>query len=178
MYGYVDRNDRKMANRQFQEASSLRKACNDTQFFWDMVNRNRGPYGVPPPRRPTNSAQEEKALFSKGAETAEHGFIDDNIPVERSGPRADEIPVLNAFAELEGQVPPFIMNSIQLMRYVTPTPIQKHAVPLGLAGVDLMCCAQTVSASACSSLSVCCSKPIVLYTFRVPGRRFHSSCQS
>jgi hypothetical protein len=141
----MDRNDRKMNNRQFQEASSLRKACNDTQFFWDMVNRNRGPYGTPPIRRPVNKQQEEKILFGKAAETVEHGFIDDSIPVERSGPRADEIPVLNSFAELEGQVPPFVSESIQMMRYVNPTPIQKHAVPLGLAGVDLMCCAQTVS---------------------------------
>lgn len=144
MYGYVNRNERKAQNRQFQEASSYRKACGDTQYFWDMVNRNRGPYGAAPARKPVNLAQEEKALFSKSVESAEHGFIDDNIPVERSGPRANEIPVLSSFTELEGQVPPFITHAIQLMGYATPTPIQKHAVPLGLAGVDLMCCAQTV----------------------------------
>lgn len=139
------RDDRKNNNRQFQEASSLRKASNDTQFFWDMVNRNRGPYGAAGARRPVNKAQEEKVLFGKAnAETVEHGFIDDNIPVERSGPRADEIPVLATFAELEGQIPSYVTQNIKLMKYVHPTPIQKHAVPLGLAGVDLMCCAQTV----------------------------------
>ena len=30
------------------------------------------------------------------------------------------------------------------MKYETPTPIQKHSLPLGIAGFDLMCCAQTV----------------------------------
>jgi hypothetical protein len=154
MYGYVYRNERRATNRQFQEASSFRKACGDTQYFWDMVNRSRGPHGAPPVRRPVNLAQEEKVLFTKSTETSEHGFIDDNIPVERSGPRADEIPVLNNFAELLGQGPPYITRAIQLMGYATPTPIQKHAVPLGLAGVDLMCCAQTVRIAAlvhCSS---------------------------
>jgi hypothetical protein len=34
---------------------------------------------------------------------------------------------------------------IKLMKYTNPTPIQKHAIPLGMAEVDLMCCAQTVS---------------------------------
>ena len=146
MYGTMhERNERKAHNRQFQEASSMRKASNDTQFFWDMVARNRGPYGAANMRRPVNKAQEEKVLFGKAnVETVEHGFIDDNIPVERSGPRADEIPVLGTFAELESQVPAYVTQNIQLMKYTNPTPIQKHAVPLGLAGVDLMCCAQTV----------------------------------
>ena len=145
MYGgYMDKNERKTNNRQFQEASSMRKACNDTNFFWEMVNKNNGQFGTAPARKQVNRTQEEKILFGKSPEVSEHGFIDDNIPVERSGPRADEIPVLNTFAELENQVPTFITESIQKMGYATPTPIQKHAVPLGLAGVDLMCCAQTV----------------------------------
>jgi hypothetical protein len=138
--------DRKANNRQFQEASSLRKATNDTQFFWDMVNRSGVLYGAQPaPRKNVNKAQEERLLFGKLKESAvEASSIDDNIPVERSGPQADQIPVLNVFSELEEQVPAFISHNISLMRYANPTPIQKHAVPLGLAGVDLMCCAQTV----------------------------------
>ena len=142
---YNDKEERRFSNRQSQDASSQRKAMNDVQFFWDMVNRSHGPYGSPNLKRPVNKVQEEKILFGKtAADGVEHGFIDDKIPVERSGPRADEIPVLNTFAELEGQVPPYVSHNIKLMRYEVPTPIQKHAVPLGLAGVDLMCCAQTV----------------------------------
>jgi ATP-dependent RNA helicase DDX3X len=110
-------------------------------------------------------------LFTKSTETSEHGFIDDNIPVERSGPRADEIPVLNNFAELVGQVPPYITRAIQLMGYATPTPIQKHAVPLGLAGVDLMCCAQTVRIAAlvhCNFLN----PHLSLYVLQGSGKTF------
>eukprot|EP00600_Ochromonadales_sp_CCMP1393_P005763 CAMPEP_0174955638 /NCGR_PEP_ID=MMETSP0004_2-20121128/1091_1 /TAXON_ID=420556 /ORGANISM="Ochromonas sp., Strain CCMP1393" /LENGTH=1031 /DNA_ID=CAMNT_0016203585 /DNA_START=104 /DNA_END=3199 /DNA_ORIENTATION=- len=154
MYGgTMDRNERRTMNRQNQEAFALRKANNDTQFFWEMVQRNQlGRSGYPQPRRPNNRAQDEKVLFSKKVETVEKGFIDNNIPVERSGPRADEIPVLSAFSELEGMVPPFVFQNIQRMQYEVPTPIQKHAVPLGLAGCDMMCCAQTGSGKTFSFL--------------------------
>lgn len=144
MYGQA--NDRKNNNnRQFQEASAQKKAMSDTQYFWDLVNRNQT-NGFPSMNsKRVNKSHEEKLLFGKKTETTEHGFIDDNIPVERSGPRSAEIPVLQSFNELDGKVPQFMMNCIKLMGYEKPTPIQKHAVPLGLAGVDLMCCAQTVS---------------------------------
>lgn len=81
-------------------------------------------------------------------EGTERGIIDDNIPVERSGPQSDQHGVLNSFSELENLIPAFIKRSIQLMKYETPTPIQKHAIPLGIAGADLMCCAQTVKAAS------------------------------
>ena len=38
------------------------------------------------------------------------------------------------------------------MRYQHPTPIQSHAVPVALAGSDLMCCAQTGSGKTCAFL--------------------------
>lgn len=136
--------DRKQFNKQFQEAASFRKASNDTQYFWDLVNRNKNS-GFSNGNRNKNTKHDEKVLFGKKVETTEKGFIDDNIPVERSGPRSEEIGVLNTFAELEGTVPSYVMNNIALMRYERPTPIQKHSVPLGLAGLDLMCCAQTVN---------------------------------
>lgn len=138
-----DNNNNKQINRMMNEVATQRKANADTQYFWDLVNRNKG-YNNQNNNRKVNKQQEEKMLFGKKVESAEHGFIDDNIPVERSGQRADEIPVLSAFSELQDKIPEFLMDTIKLMRYEKPTPIQKHAIPLGLEGVDLMCCAQTV----------------------------------
>lgn len=132
--------ERKTYNRLFQEAASQRKAANDTQFFWEMVNRNMSGQGI---RRP-NRNQSEKVLFSKGEESGQPGMIDDNIPVQRSGPQSEEVPVLESFLDLDGRVPPHILKCFELMKFEKPTPIQKHAIPLGLAGLDLMCCAQTV----------------------------------
>jgi ATP-dependent RNA helicase DDX3X len=43
------------------------------------------------------------------------------------------------------------------MNYVKPTPIQKHALPLALAGCDLMCCAQTGSGKTAAFLVPVCA---------------------
>lgn len=139
--------DRKTSNRNIQEAATQRKAANDTQYFWDLVHRNMSGHGVA--QRKVNKAQEEHMLFSKKAETAVQGTIDDNIPVQRSGPKSDEVQAIETFQQLQDQVPSSILKCVEMLRFDKPTPIQKHAVPLGLAGLDLMCCAQTVSSSGC-----------------------------
>ena len=72
----------------------------------------------------------------------------DPIVVVRSGAGEENVPTLENFAELQDvgkyEIPSFIIDNICLMKYETPTPIQKHSLPLGIAGFDLMCCAQTV----------------------------------
>lgn len=141
-HGGGDRDRKPSANRHSHEAASQRKATNDTQYFWDLVNRHMAGQHVGPRR--LNRSQEEHHLFAKKSETASTGFVDDSTPVERSGPRSEEIPSLDSFESLRGSVPPSVIRSIELLRYETPTLIQKHAIPLGLAGMDLMCCAQTV----------------------------------
>jgi hypothetical protein len=146
------------SSRMSNEEAAARKAAADTQFFWQQVSRfasqmkNTGGYGsyrgASSSGKQTNKAYEETQLFGSqnhhAAPELMQGVIENNIPVERSGPRADEIPILENFSELQ-DLPQFIQRNIQLMRYEKPTPIQKHSVPLGLAGLDLMCCAQTVS---------------------------------
>lgn len=135
--------DRKTYNRSFQEAATQRKAGNDTQYFWDLVHRSMSGHTV---MRRANKSQEEKMLFSRSADGDQPvGAIDDSIPVQRSGPKSEEIEVLSTFHDLEGRVPGFILRCVELLRFDVPTPIQKHALPLGLAGLDLMCCAQTGS---------------------------------
>ena len=85
----------------------------------------------------------EKALFEKqGSQGIQFDKYSD-IKVQSSGPGADSAAPLDSFASLE--LPSFLARNITLMNYSKPTPIQKHAVPLALAGNDLMCCAQTGS---------------------------------
>lgn len=137
--------------RQAQEEASFRKAAADTQFFWNQVTRNNG--ALRKTQRvlnPQNKAREESQLFGNHTETLQ-GVIQDSIPVERSGPGADAVPVLEKFSDL-ANLPSFIARNIRLMKYESPSPIQKHSVPLGLAGLDLMCCAQTVSKPTTSNL--------------------------
>lgn len=135
--------ERKAANRNMQEAASQRKAANDTQYFWDLVRRSMAGHFVGP--RKFSRTQEEHHLFGKKDEAHAPTTIEDSIEVQRSGPRSDEVDVFEAFSELEGKVPTSVLSCFQMMHFHKPTPIQKHAIPLGLHGLDLMCCAQTVS---------------------------------
>ena len=93
----------------------------------------------------------EAALFAKQG-TQGIQFGKEWPKVEVSGPGADAAPPLGEFAALGEALPPFLARNISLMRYRTPTPIQQHAVPLALAGCDLMCCAQTGSGKTAAFL--------------------------
>jgi hypothetical protein len=137
--------NKKSNNRQFQEAATQRKAANDTQFFWDLVARSNAGQSVGP--RKLSKAHEETLLFGRKSEERTPGVIDDGIPVQRSGPRSDEVSVIESFEELSSVLPPSVLKCIELLKFEKPTPIQKHAIPLGLASLDLMCCAQTVRTS-------------------------------
>ncbi|CAN6829133.1 unnamed protein product [Brassica oleracea] len=65
----------------------------------------------------------------------------ENTPIETSGEVVP--PPVHAFADIDlGEA---LNLNIRRCKYVTPTPIQRHAIPILLAGRDLMACAQTGS---------------------------------
>ncbi|KAJ8637902.1 hypothetical protein MRB53_012169 [Persea americana] len=65
----------------------------------------------------------------------------EDIPVETSGENVP--PPVNTFAEID--LGAALNENIRRCKYVKPTPIQRHAIPISLAGRDLMACAQTGS---------------------------------
>jgi hypothetical protein len=130
------------STRIFQEEASQRKAASETQYFWDLVARYNAGHSVG--IKKMSKVHEENLLFTKKSEDSAPGIIDDSIPVQRSGPKTDEISALESFHELGEIVPPSVLRCIEILKFDKPTPIQKHAIPLGLAALDLMCCAQTV----------------------------------
>ncbi|RLM58545.1 putative DEAD-box ATP-dependent RNA helicase family protein [Panicum miliaceum] len=65
----------------------------------------------------------------------------EDIPVETSG--RDVPPPVATFAEID--LGAALNDNIRRCRYVRPTPVQRHAIPISLAGRDLMACAQTGS---------------------------------
>ncbi|CAN7095388.1 unnamed protein product [Brassica rapa subsp. narinosa] len=65
----------------------------------------------------------------------------EDIPIETSG--GDVPPPVNTFAEIDlGEA---LNLNIRRCKYVRPTPVQRHAIPILLAQRDLMACAQTGS---------------------------------
>ncbi|MCL7023475.1 hypothetical protein MKW94_009659 [Papaver nudicaule] len=65
----------------------------------------------------------------------------EDIPVETSG--TDVPQQVNTFAEIDlGEA---MNQNIMRCKYVKPTPVQRHAIPIVAAGRDLMACAQTGS---------------------------------
>lgn len=65
----------------------------------------------------------------------------DDIPVETSGENVPD-PVFE-FSETE--LGPEVVRNLNLCKYSKPTPVQKYSIPIGLAGRDMMACAQTGS---------------------------------
>ncbi|XP_065849994.1 DEAD-box ATP-dependent RNA helicase 52C-like [Euphorbia lathyris] len=65
----------------------------------------------------------------------------EDIPVEVTG---SNIPAaVNTFSEID--LGEGLNENIKRCNYVRPTPIQRHAIPIAVAGRDLMACAQTGS---------------------------------
>ncbi|CAN4110243.1 unnamed protein product [Withania somnifera] len=65
----------------------------------------------------------------------------EDIPVETSGDNVP--PPVNTFVDIDlGEA---VNQNIRRCKYVKPTPVQRHAIPIALAGRDLMACAQTGS---------------------------------
>ncbi|KAF5178262.1 Atp-dependent rna helicase ddx3y [Thalictrum thalictroides] len=65
----------------------------------------------------------------------------EDIPVETSGDNVP--PPVNTFADID--LGDALNENIRRCKYVKPTPVQRHAIPISLAGRDLMACAQTGS---------------------------------
>lgn len=65
----------------------------------------------------------------------------EDIPVETSGQNVP--PPVNTFADID--LGDALNLNIRRCKYVKPTPVQRHAIPISLAGRDLMACAQTGS---------------------------------
>ncbi|EFN54008.1 hypothetical protein CHLNCDRAFT_31911 [Chlorella variabilis] len=78
-------------------------------------------------------------------DTAENTGINfdayEDIPVEVSGADAPE--GISSFEDVD--LPPALMENVKRCKYNKPTPVQRYSIPIGLAGRDMMACAQTGS---------------------------------
>jgi ATP-dependent RNA helicase DDX3X len=106
-------------------------------------------------RAPSAAQQQaaERVLFAGHTGAAGINFSEyTQISVTRSGLESDQVAAMASFQAVAAALPPFLVRNVALLGYQTPTPIQQHAIPLALAGRDLMCCAQTGSGKTCAFL--------------------------
>ncbi|WVZ22290.1 hypothetical protein V8G54_000834 [Vigna mungo] len=94
--------------------------------------------------REVNPFEEEdnaEEAFNEQENTGINFDAYEDIPVETSGENVP--PPVNTFAEID--LGDALNQNIRRCKYVKPTPVQRHAIPISLGGRDLMACAQTGS---------------------------------
>lgn len=95
-------------------------------------------------RREVNPFREDENAEEAFGEQENSGINFDayeDIPVETSGDNVP--PPVNTFAGID--LGDALNENIRRCKYVKPTPVQRYAIPISLAGRDLMACAQTGS---------------------------------
>ncbi|GMN55953.1 hypothetical protein TIFTF001_025074 [Ficus carica] len=97
--------------------------------------------GRPREVNPFGNDDDADVAFSELENMAINFDAYEDIPVETSG--HDVPPPVNTFAEID--LGDALNQNIRRCKYVKPTPVQRHAIPISLAGRDLMACAQTGS---------------------------------
>ncbi|CAL5089218.1 unnamed protein product [Urochloa decumbens] len=106
-------------------------AWNSRPGGWDRRDREPDPFA---------KAEAEEVDF-EGENTGINFDAYEDIPVETSG---HDVPApVNTFAEID--LGDALNENIRRCKYVRPTPVQRYAIPISIAGRDLMACAQTGS---------------------------------
>ena len=110
-----------------------------TRTYEDAEGNMKEVY-VPAPDAPVDE------LFNMGISVGINFEKYKSIPVEVTGD--DKVKPITTF-EAAG-LRPLLLENIKKCSYKTPTPIQKHGIPIILAGRDMMGCAQTGSGKTCA----------------------------
>lgn len=137
------REQKKAGRRNAQQLKVQQREQQDADYFWQCVRSEQNNRGQ------ATSRPSQHELFAKQGSSGINFQQYDAIPVSRSGPDSAAIPQVENFNDLRAKLPNFLstnLTSPDRMNYTTPTPIQRHCVPLSLSGTfDVMACAQTGS---------------------------------
>jgi len=124
--------------------------------YWDTQKYNKE-NGIMFRKDEWQLEQEATDLFVNQGTTAGLNFAAyETVPVDVSGNKSNLIPICKTFEELYTKfaqiIPQALVDNVRKCEYQTPTPVQKYAIPVGLAGRDIMCCAQTGSGKTAAFL--------------------------
>lgn len=90
----------------------------------------------------------EDSLFSEGISSGINFSRYQNIPCQVTG--RDVVEPIVGFEQ--SGLRPLLLENIKRSGYTTPTPVQRYAVPIVMAGRDMMACAQTGSGKTAAFL--------------------------
>lgn len=142
--------EKKQSKREKQLASMKRKADEEDRYFRQCrleasVKKNKANNNM-------STATEEELFGKQGAQGINFGkYSEIKVEVRRAGEKSKSSGFEN-FDDLSLDVNNKLLANIRRMHYSSPTPIQKHSIPLALEGDDLMCTAQTGSGKTCAFL--------------------------
>ena len=148
-----NKQDRKQGKRAKQVAAMEKKGHEEDSYFRKCqkeaisYNANHNMLAGTAP-----GAKNQQELFGTQGSQGINFKNYDAIKVEVTHPTLPQAAdvIMKSFGDLK--LTPQLARNIALMNYTHPTPIQRHAIPLGLNGEDLMCCAQTGSGKTCAFL--------------------------
>jgi ATP-dependent RNA helicase DDX3X len=151
------RADKKMGKREKQLVSMKKKADEEDKYFRQCQREASQESNKRVKTSPATDKARELELFgTQGAQGIDFAKYDD-IKVEVKNGAGEKV-AGTGFTDFDQLgLDPIIRRNVELMRYATPTPIQRHSVPIGLDGNDLMCCAQTGSGKTCAFLLPVCA---------------------
>ena len=160
---------KKLGKRALQLVAMEKKAEAEDEYFRQCQREaQRQPPSSTLNHANTNETREAELFGTQGAQGINFGKYDDiqvqvKLPdaLQKSNGKERQVRPLAHFDDLTttqaSALDVTLRKNIQRMRYTTPTPIQRHAIPHAMAGSDLLCCAQTGSGKTCAFLLPICA---------------------
>lgn len=147
--GKMSKVDRKAGRRQRQQQAESKKAADEDAYFRkcqiEAKNQKKSGNKAKLAKDETSKELEEKLFGRQMVVGINFGKYNDiKVDVKLPNNSKEEAVSMDDFSKLK-HLTPRLQKNIELMNYTQPTPIQKNAIPLAMAGQDLMCCAQTGS---------------------------------
>jgi ATP-dependent RNA helicase DDX3X len=100
---------------------------------------------------PAHEVQRQRQTLFSGNRAVGINFSDQNdLVVKRAG--CGDITHADDYANISAEMPLFLVRNIDLCNYSALTPVQKHAIPLAIGGLDILCSAQTGSGKTAAFL--------------------------
>jgi DEAD/DEAH box helicase len=151
---------RKLGKRALQLAAMAKKAETEDAYF-RQCQRDARRQKSQGQMQPNVTKARETELFGtqtvQGINFAKYDDIQVEVKLPGSNQKDQTIVAMKHFEDLASTLDATLKQNIQRMRYTTPTPIQRHAIPQAMAGEDLLCCAQTGSGKTCAFLLPICA---------------------